>query len=70
MVSKMVIEGPIVKVVTRFGRGRHIIVPEHCIAKKVRCSIVDDTERTNEDRKQVSNLLKGRPKNVLKKTRK
>ena len=35
MVSRRIIEGPIVKVGTRSGNGGHVIIPEHWIGKKL-----------------------------------
>gem|GEM_PF-1359667 len=46
MVSRIIIEGPIVKVVTRSGHGGHVIVPEHWIGKTVRVSFVDQQAST------------------------
>jgi hypothetical protein len=68
MVSRIIIEGPIVKIVTRSGHGGHIIVPEDWIGKKVRCTIVDNNARTVDQQKQASKLLKGATKDIVKKT--
>ena len=47
LVSRRIIEGPIVKVGTRSGNGGHVIIPEHWIGKKIRCSIIEEAEGDN-----------------------
>ena len=47
LVSRRIIEGPIVKVGTRSGNGGHVIIPEHWIGKKIRCSIIEEAEGNN-----------------------
>ena len=47
MVSRRIIEGPIVKVGTRSGNGGHVIIPGHWIGKKIRCSIIEEAEGDN-----------------------
>jgi hypothetical protein len=47
LVSRRTIEGPIVIVGTRSGNGSHVIIPEHWIGKKIRCSIIEEAEGDN-----------------------
>jgi putative transposon-encoded protein len=47
LVSRRIIECPIVKVGTRSGNGGHVIIPEHWIGKKIRCSIIGEAEGDN-----------------------
>ena len=63
MVSKIIIEGPIVKMVTRSGNGGHVIVPEDWIGKTVRVTPIDnvsevDQANTKEGKKEIHTFSK------------
>ena len=47
MISRRIIEGPIVKVGTRSGNGGYVIIPEDGIGKKIRYSIIEEAEGDN-----------------------
>ena len=58
LVSKIRIEGPIVKEVTRSGHGGHVIVPEDWIGKTVRVTIIDDGKQAAEEKIKTKQDLK------------
>lgn len=58
MVSKIRIEGPIVKEVTSSGHGGHVIVPISWIGKTVRVTIIDDQQQAVEETVKSKEELK------------